>query len=184
MASTWTSVLVVAALSIVGRPVPDWPAKPAERWVQGEPANLSDLRGRVVLVRFFTDTSCPYCSETAPALNALHEEFSSRGLVVIGVYTPKPDPRPVTVKEARAAARAYRFRFPVVIDDDWGALRALWLDRVPDAGFTSASLLVDRHGIVRHVQEGGAYAPDAKESQAREDYRAMHDAIEKLVREN
>jgi peroxiredoxin len=169
--------------SLLGHPVPDWPAKPADKWVQGTPATLSELRGKVVLVRFFTDTSCPYCSETAPALNDFHREFASRGLVVIGVYTPKPEPRPVKAQEARAAARRYGFEFPVVIDDDWGALNALWLDRVPDAEFTSASLLIDRRGIVRHVQEGGAYAKDAPDAKARADFEKMHAAIAQLVTE-
>jgi peroxiredoxin len=168
-------------LALLGQPVPDWPAKPAEKWVQGAPASLSDLRGKVVLVRFFTDASCPYCSETAPALNELHREFASRGLVVIGVYTPKPEPRRVKPQDVRALARTYAFEFPVVIDDDWGALNALWLDRVPGAEFTSASLLIDRHGIVRHVQEGGAYAKDAPDAKAREDFQKMHDAIETLL---
>ena len=174
----WSSLLaVMAALSVIGQPVPDWPDKPAERWVQGGPLTLSGLRGKVVLVRFFTDTSCPYCSETAPALNELHRAYSDRGLVVIGVFTPKPKPRTVEVAEARAAARAYGFEFPVVVDDDWGALRALWLDREPDAEFTSASLLIDRRGVVRHVHEGGAYAPDSK------DFKTMRDAVARLVAE-
>ena len=170
-------------LSLLNHPVPDWPAKPAEKWVQGAPAALSDLRGRVVLVRFFTEKSCPYCSETALALNQLYREFSGRGLVVIGVYTPKPDPRPVRPKEARAVAREYGFAFPVVIDDDWGALRTLWLDVAPDAEFTSASLLVDRRGIVRHFQEGGTYAKDANDPKARSDFETMHEAITELVAE-
>ena len=161
--------------SLVGQPVHDWPAKSAERWVQGGPLTLSGLHGKVVLVRFFTDPSCPYCKETAPALRELHREFSSRGLVVIGIFTPKPDPRPVDVEEARAAVHGYGFEFPVLVDDDWGALRALWLDAEPRADFTSASLLIDRRGVVRHVHEGGGYPPGS------EDYRRMHDAIERLV---
>ena len=116
---TW--ILLAAVL---GQPVPDWPTKPAGSWVQGGPLTLSGLRGKVVLVRFFTDTGCPYCSETAPALRELDKEFAPKGLVVIGVFTPKPKPRPVDVAEARAASRAYGFEFPVVVDDDWGALRA------------------------------------------------------------
>jgi peroxiredoxin len=174
---------MAAIVPLVGQPVPDWPAKPAERWAQGAPTTLSELRGKVVLIRFFTDTACPYCSATAPALREFDREFSGQGLVVIGVYTPKPEPRPVDVAEVRALAREYGFGFPVLVDDDWGALRALWLDRVPDARFTSASLLIDRRGIVRHVHEGGAYAKDAREPLARKDYKRMRDAIEKLVAE-
>jgi peroxiredoxin len=175
--SSFLFLAIAAVATLIGSPVPDWPAKPAGRWVQGGPVTLSGLRGKVVLVRFFTDTSCPYCSETAPALNELHREFSGRGLVVIGVFTPKPKPRTVEVAEARTVARAYGFEFPVVVDDNWGALRALWLDREPDAEFTSASLLIDRRGVVRHVHGGGAYARDSK------DYRKMRDAVAMLVAE-
>ena len=76
------------ALSLLNHPVPDWPAKPAEKWVQGAPAALSDLRGKVVLVRFFTEESCPYCSETAPALNI---DLAPTISDAAGVPTPATD---------------------------------------------------------------------------------------------
>src|SRR3990172_6639867 len=78
---------------ILGKPCPEWPD---ERWVQGGPLRLSDLRGKVVLVRFFMESDCPYCRATAPTLNEFHREFSPRGLVIVGMYSPKPHPRPAT----------------------------------------------------------------------------------------
>jgi hypothetical protein len=69
------------------------------------------------------------------------------------------------------------------VDDDWATLRKLWLDRVPDAEYTSASLLIDRRGVVRHVQKGGLYAKDAASADARRDYEAMRAAIVKLLAE-
>src|SRR5919109_2275657 len=152
-----------AGAGIVGQPCPDWSNA---KWAQGGPLHLADLRGKVVLVRFFMESDCPYCRGTAPALNEFHQEFGPRGLVVIGMYTPKPRPRPTSVEAVQRHVAAYGFRFPVAVDDDWATLRRLWLDRVPDADFTSASLLVDRRGIVRHVQPGGAYAKDAADPQA------------------
>ena len=178
-----TSVLLAAGLSIVGQPVPEWPAKAPQDWVQGGPLTLAQLRGKVVLIRFFMDADCPLCRGTAPALNEFHREFSSRGLVVIGMYTPKPRPRPVPVERVREYVETYGFRFPVAVDDDWSALRRLWLDRVPDADYTSASLLVDRDGILRHVHQGGLYAKDAGGPGARRDYEEMRAAIEKLLAE-
>lgn len=165
---------------ILGVRAPDWGSL---RWVQGGPLNLADLQGKVVLLRFFMDSACPYCRGTAPALNELHREFGPRGLVVVGFYTPKPRPRPTTDEEVRGYALAYSFRFPVAVDDDWAALRRLWLDRVPAASFTSASLLIDRRGIVRHVHPGGVYAKDAEDPQARRDYEAMREAIVRLLAE-
>jgi peroxiredoxin len=169
--------LVPAAQALLGHPVPDWPAKPPDQWVQGGPHTLAGLRGSVVLIRFFTDVDCPYCRGTAPSLNAFHEEFSSRGLVVIGMYTPKPRPRAVALDEVRRCVKSYGFEFPVAVDADWGALRRLWLDRVPDADYTSSSLLIDGHGILRHIQEGGLYAKDAADPKARQDYQEMRRAI-------
>ena len=166
--------------SLLGKPSPEWDNR---RWVQGGPLRLADLRGKVVLLRFFMDADCPYCRGTAPALNEMDREFGPRGLVVVGMYTPKPRPRPVSVEEVRGYVESYGFRFPVAVDDDWATLRKLWLDRVPDASFTSASLLIDRKGVVRHVQKGGLYAKDAASAEARSDYQAMRSAITELLAE-
>jgi thiol-disulfide isomerase/thioredoxin len=180
------TLLVAAAAAdvgadIVGRPCPAWSN---DRWVQGGPLQLSDLRGKVVLVRFFMESGCPYCRATAPALDQLDREFGPRGLVVVGMYTPKPRPRPTSVEEVRRHVAAYGFGFPVAVDDDWATLRRLWLDRARDPGFTSASLLVDRRGIVRHIHAGGAYARDAADPQARRDYEAMRAAILRVLAED
>jgi peroxiredoxin len=177
--------VIVATLvaALLGQAVPEWPAKPAETWVQGGPLTLAELRGKVVLLRFFMDADCPYCRATAPSLNEFHDEFAARGLVVVGMYTPKPRPRAVRAEDVRGYVKAYGFAFPVAIDADWGALRKLWLDRVPDAEYTSASLLIDRHGILRHVQEGGVYAKGAADPKARRDYEEMRKAIVALLAE-
>src|SRR5437773_12298189 len=99
------------------------------------------------------------------------------------MFTPKPRPRPTPVKEVRDYVEAYGFRFPVAVDDDWSALRALWLDRVPDAAFTSSSILVDKRGLVRHVHPGGVFAKDAPDPRARRDHVALESAVEGLVAE-
>ena len=166
--------------SIVGHPSPEWPQV---RWVQGGPLRLADLRGKTVLVRFFMDERCPLCQTTAPALNEFHREFGPQGLVVVGFYTPKPRPKATSIQTVRGYVRSFGFRFPVAVDDQWKVLRRLWLDRVPEARFTSASLLIDARGIVRHVQMGGAYGKDAEDPEARRDYQAMRAAIQKLLAE-
>jgi peroxiredoxin len=171
--------LLLAAAAVVGQPAPDLPEL---RWVQGGPLTLAALRGKVVLIRFFTDRQCPFCSATAPALNELHRELAPRGLVVLGVYTPKPRPRPTSVDEVRKTVNAYGFRFPVAVDDEWTALRRLWLDRA-DSGWTSASLLIDREGVVRHVHPGGVFAKESTDSQARRDYDEMRAVVESLLGE-
>jgi peroxiredoxin len=172
--------LLLAASTIVGTASPEWAN---ERWVQGGPLTLAGLKGKVVLIRFFTDPECPYCSATAPALNEFDREFGPKGLVVVGFYTPKPRPRATSTENVRKTVEAYGFRFPVAIDDDWATLKRLWLDRASGAGWTSASLLIDRHGVVRHVHRGGVFAKDSPDPQARRDYAEMRSAIEKLLEE-
>ena len=162
---------------LVGRPAPEWPDRV---WVQGGPLHLSDLRGRVVLLRFFMESGCPFCRATAPVLNALHQELGPRGLVVIGMYTPKPRPRTTPTAEVRGYVAEYGFTFPVAVDDDWAALRRLWLDRVPGASFTSSSLVIDRQGIVRYVHPGGAYTMHG-DAAARRDYEELRAAIERAL---
>jgi len=174
------AALTLLAATVVGQPAPELPEL---RWVQGGPLTLSGLRGKVVLIRFFTDRQCPFCSATAPALNEFDREFAPTGLVVVGFYTPKPRPRATSTEEVRKVVEAYGFRFPVAIDDDWATLKRLWLDRAAGAGWTSASLLIDRHGVVRHVHRGGVFAKDSPEPQARRDYAEMRSAIEKLLEE-
>jgi peroxiredoxin len=136
---------------LIGRPAPAWRA---EHWINSAPLQLAGLRGRVVLVRFWTAPDCPFCGASAPALNDFHARYADRGLTVIGLYHHKArtalDPAAV-----ERYARAFGFRFPVAIDPDWQTLRAWWLDG--RRGFTSASFLIDRRGNIRHVHPGGQY---------------------------
>ena len=171
---------LAGAEAVLGRPAPEWGP---HRWVQGGPLRLADLRGRVVLLRFFMSAECPLCRGTAPSLNELHRELGPRGLVVVGFFTPKPRPKPTTVDEVRGHVEAHGFQFPVAVDDDWSALRTLWLDPIPDAEFTSSSLLIDKRGIVRHVHPGGVFARQGAGPQAQRDYDALRAAIEKLLDE-
>ncbi len=124
-------------------------------WLDTEPIRLEDLRGKVVLVRWWTD-SCPYCRRSAPALNEFHARYARRGLIVIGMYHPKPIDRSITASEIRAAAQERGFGFPIAIDRGWSVLRDWWLDGGRRSA-TSVSFLIDRQGVIRHVHPGPAF---------------------------
>lgn len=72
---------------LIGTPAPEWRNLD---WLQGGPLTLEDLRGRVVLVRFWL-VGCPYCRTSAPALVGLHEKYGDRGLTVVGIHHPKSE---------------------------------------------------------------------------------------------
>jgi thiol-disulfide isomerase/thioredoxin len=159
--------------SIVGKPAPAWDLA---TWFNGPPRRIEDLRGQVVLVRWFMSSECPYCSATAPSLIELHDSYADRGLTVVGMYHHKSE-GPLVVDDVRSLVTDhYRFRFPVAIDDDWKTLKRWWLDAHPRS-WTSMSFLVDRGGTVRYVHLGGEYATDSA------DYRQMKAWIEELLAE-
>jgi thiol-disulfide isomerase/thioredoxin len=63
--------------ALEGTTPPDWQT---ERWLNSPPLHVPELRGKVVVVRWWT-AGCPYCKTTAPALRGLYERYNSQGLV-------------------------------------------------------------------------------------------------------
>lgn len=142
-------------------------------WLDGQPRALADLRGQVVLVRFWTDT-CPYCKRTAPRLRQLDRELRGRGLTVLGLYHPKPRGRAVAPDEVAATVREWSLEFPVGLDAAWSTVDAWWLT-TGDRDATSATFLIDRRGVVRLVHPGPEYSPA--------DYDELHATITALLAE-
>ena len=150
------------------------------QWVGGPPLKLKDLKGQVVLIRFWTDT-CPYCSRSIPSLNSLQKSYGARGLQVLGIFHPKPA-GPVTLERIQKAVDNFGINFPVGLDGDWTNLKRWWLDRGVN-NWTSVSFLLDREGKIAHIHPGGDYYPDLKnpENRAHQDYLKLVEAIEKAL---
>jgi hypothetical protein len=119
-------------------------------WINEEPVQLSALHGYIVLIDFWDFTSQSWI-RGVPYLTEWHRRYREKGLVVIGVHTPRfpfgRDPEPV-----RAAVTKFDLKYPVVMDNDflvWGAYRnSVWPTRY----------LVDRHGYLRYIHGGeGSY---------------------------
>ena len=60
-----------------------------QHWVNSPPLEMGTLKGKVLLIRWWTDT-CELCEATAPALRKLQQEYGGRGFQVIGIFHPKP----------------------------------------------------------------------------------------------
>jgi cytochrome c biogenesis protein CcdA/thiol-disulfide isomerase/thioredoxin len=124
-----------------------------DRWFNtraGAPLTLGQLRGRVVLIDFWTYT-CINCIRTLPQLRAWHARYRRRGLTIVGVHTPEfafeRDPGNVE----RAIAQN-RLRYPVAQDNHYATWDA-WGNR-----YWPAKYLIDAEGRVRYAHFGeGAY---------------------------
>jgi cytochrome c biogenesis protein CcdA/thiol-disulfide isomerase/thioredoxin len=115
-------------------------------WINSKPLTLQRLRGKVVLVDFWT-YSCINCLRTLPHLEAWDKRYRKAGLVIVGVHTPEFAFEHVP-SNVREASRRLGVRYPVAIDDDYGTWSAYQNDAWP------AEYLIDKHGHVREIKKG------------------------------
>ena len=151
-------------------------------WLNSPPLDMDHLRGKVVLIRWWTD-QCPFCAATAPALKGLDRKYRARGLEVIGIFHPKPA-GDWSMERMRAATAQKGFTFPVALDADWAALNRWWPD-LEKRGWTSVSFVCDKKGIIRYVHPGGEFheSSAADHSRCDRDYREIERVIERLLSE-
>ena len=117
-----------------------------EEWINSEPLTMAALRGKVVVLDFWT-YSCINCLRTLPHLTAWDDAYRDDGLVIVGVHTPEfaferePD-------NVRRAVRDHGIDYPVALDPDFGTWEA-WQNR-----YWPAKYFVDRRGHIRYAHFG------------------------------
>jgi cytochrome c biogenesis protein CcdA/thiol-disulfide isomerase/thioredoxin len=116
------------------------------QWLNSKPLTLASLRGRVVLIDFWTYT-CINCLRTLPYLRAWDERYRDRGLTIVGVHTPEFDFEKDTANVKAAIARN-DLRYAVAQDNDYGTWDA-WGNQ-----YWPAKYLIDAKGEVRYVHFG------------------------------
>jgi peroxiredoxin len=163
---------------LIGRPAP---ALSGLTWLNSGPLGLEDLRGKVVLIRFWL-VGCPYCKNTAPALAELYEKYGGDGLVVIGIHHPKSE-RARDDAFVLKAAKGLGFEFPVAQDRDWKVINAYWLGGVRRS-YTSSSILIDKKGIIRFVHDGGEFYRSEDNTDADLAYKTIDAKIRELLAED
>jgi len=145
-------------------PAPDF--TDMQRWfntADGRPLSMRALRGRVVLIDFWTYT-CVNCLRTLPYLKAWDERYRKAGLTIVGVHTPE-FPFEKDAGNVAAAIAREGLRYPVVQDNDYGTWDAYGNQYWP------AHYFVDARGHVRYAHFGEG------------DYGHSEQVIRELLRE-
>jgi cytochrome c biogenesis protein CcdA/thiol-disulfide isomerase/thioredoxin len=118
---------------------------------EGRPLTIAGLRGKVVLVDFWT-YSCINCLRTLPHLRAWYAAYHKAGLEIVGVHTPEFAFEHV-LSNVESAVKRLRVSWPVALDNDYATWTA-WSNQ-----YWPADYLVDQHGDVRAYSFGeGDYA--------------------------
>ncbi|ORC36981.1 hypothetical protein B4O97_04980 [Marispirochaeta aestuarii] len=124
-------------------------------WFNSRPLKMEDLRGKVVLVDFWT-YSCVNCVRTMPYLRAWYEAYADQGFEIIGVHSPEfafeRDPENVA-----RAMKDLSIRWPVVLDNDFRQWRAY------NNRYWPAHFFIDAEGVIRYFHFGeGEYENSEK----------------------
>ncbi|MBR1179773.1 thioredoxin family protein [Bradyrhizobium sp. KB893862 SZCCT0404] len=117
-------------------------------WFNSKPLSLADLRGKVVLVDFWT-YGCVNCVNTLPHVTDLYAKYKDKGLVVVGVHTPE-FPFERSASNVQAALKRHGITYPVAQDNDsktWNAY---------SNQYWPAQYIIDQNGkiVFQHAGEG------------------------------
>ncbi len=115
-------------------------------WINSKPLTLQELRGKVVLVDFWTYT-CINCIRNNPHLEGLYKAYSDKGLVIIGVHAPEFALEKVAANVEKGV-KDQGITYPVALDNDFATWSAFKNQYWP------AGYLIDAKGMIRRVHYG------------------------------
>ncbi|USJ26732.1 cytochrome c biogenesis protein DipZ [Ensifer adhaerens] len=118
----------------------------AVQWLNSKPLTPAELRGKVVLVDFWT-YSCINCIRTIPYVRAWAEKYRDQGLVVIGVHAPE-FAFEKQIGNVEKAVRDFKITYPVAIDNNF----AIWRDF--SNSYWPAHYFIDAEGQIRYTHFG------------------------------
>src|SRR5579862_5118600 len=117
-----------------------------DAWINSEPLQINDLRGKVVLIDFWT-YSCINCMRTLPYLNDWYRKYHDKGLVIIGVHTPEFDFEK-NLDNVKNAVLQDGIKYPVALDSHF----VTW--QKYNNQYWPAHYLIDKKGYVVYTHFG------------------------------
>ena len=147
---------------------PSFPHTEASQWINSEPLTIEDLRGKVVLLDFWT-FGCWNCYRSFPWLRAVEEKYQDQPFQVMGVHTPEFDNERI-YENIVEKVKEFKLHHPTMIDNDYSYWRAM------NNRYWPAFYLIDKKGIVRAVYIGETHKGDRRA-------KAIQKTIDELLME-
>lgn len=115
-----------------------------EQWLNSKPIKLADLKGKIVLIKFWT-FMCSWCQADLPAISELEKMYKDKGLVVIGIHSPESTFEK-DIEALKKQMEVLMVDFPVLTDNAKQNWKAYQVENWP------TYYLIDREGnIVFHI---------------------------------
>jgi thiol-disulfide isomerase/thioredoxin len=160
----------LASARLVGMPAPELVIA---RWLDGQPKNLSDLRGKVVLLDFWA-MWCGPCVAAFPRLRDFQSKYADKGLEVVGVtrfYGRSDAEESLSREQEWKSLQSYKAKHKLAYPFAVGKMDDVTNEERYGVVGLPAVILIDRRGNVRHVKRGVG------------EYRKLEKQIEKLIGE-
>jgi thiol-disulfide isomerase/thioredoxin len=148
---------------------PEFTHTGSQDWINSAPLKMADLRGKVVLLDFWT-FGCWNCYRSFPWLNGVRDQFAGQAFQVVGVHTPETDSERERA-DIIANAKKHGVTNPVMIDNDFSYWKAM------SNHYWPTFYLIDKHGKVRAQFIGETHQGD-------QNAVAIDSMIKKLMAEN
>jgi peroxiredoxin len=145
-------LLSIASIAAAQQPAtfkeqpPELEDRSDEEWINSKPLKLSELRGQVVVLHFWT-FGCVNCQHNFPTLKAWQTAFADKGVTIIGVHTPETE-RERQIENVRKSAKKNGLKYPIVFDKEAKIWKS-WGNR-----WWPSTYLIDKQGFVRYRWDG------------------------------
>ncbi len=118
-------------------------------YINTNPIKLSDLKGKVVLIHFWTYT-CINCIHTIPSLNDWYQKYADKGFMIASIHRPEFEFEK-NIDSVKEAVKGFGIKYPVIQDNNYVTWNAY------ENSYWPRDYLVDNEGFIRydHVGEGG-----------------------------
>lgn len=137
---------------VTSKPAPEFTQKDQAAWLSSKPLRVADLRGKVVLLDFWT-FECWNCYRSFPWLTALEKRYKEKGLQVIGIHTPEFEREKVR-ENIEEKMEEFGIHHPVMMDNNFAYWNAM------NNRYWPAFYLIDKQGNIRASFVGETHEGD------------------------